>query len=161
MTRCLNLTRSGEYAVSALSRLALTADGGAPVSVQALAELQRIPKAFLSKILQQCARAGIIRAKKGAAGGVALARLPGDISLLSIFEACEGPFARDACVFYASRRCTGPECEVYCALRQEEELLRERLSRTTLADMARALSVHPDAVGVEVLSSGGDKWTRE
>ncbi|MBI3565382.1 MAG: Rrf2 family transcriptional regulator, partial [Elusimicrobia bacterium] len=128
---------------------------------ETLAALQGIPKAFLSKILQQCARAGIIRAKKGAAGGVSLARAPRDITLLSIIEACEGSYARDACVFYATRRCTGPECEVYCALRQEEERLRRRLGRTTLADMARALSVHPDAAGVDAPSTGGMEWTRD
>jgi len=159
MARCLNLTRAGEYAIASLSRLALMADDGACVSVEDLAEAQKIPRPFLSKILQQCARAGLIRAKRGAAGGVALARKPEDVALLSIIEACEGRYERDQCVFYASRRCAGPDCTVYCPLRQEEETLRSRLRGTSLADMVRALSVHPDASAGKVLA-GGDQWTR-
>ncbi len=144
MAHCLNLTRSGEYALAALSRLVLASPDGNPVSVERLAGLQRIPKAFLSKILQSCVKAGLIRAKKGAAGGVSLARDAEDISLLDVIEACEGGYARDACVFFAPRRCTGPECGVFCPLRQEEERLQDHLRRTTLAAMARSLSVHPD-----------------
>lgn len=161
MSRCLNLTRTGEYALAALSRLALKDGGRVPVPVESLAGAQRIPKAFLSKIIQHCVRAGLVRAKKGAAGGVSLTRDARDITLLDIFEACEGSYERDACVFYAERRCTGPDCEVYCPLRQEEHRLRERLGRTTLADMARALSVHPDARAAGVLESGGIEWKRD
>lgn len=144
MARCLNLTRSGEYALAALSRLVLAAPDGTPVAVERLAALQRIPKAFLSKILQDCVKAGLLRAKKGASGGVSLARDPRDISLLAIVEACEGSYTRDACVFFAPRRCAGQECGVYCPLRKEEERLRDRLRDTTLAAMAHSLSTHPD-----------------
>lgn len=145
MPRCLNLTRAGEYALAALSRLALLSPGGAPVSVDALAAAQGLPAPYLAKILRLCARAGLVRAKTGAAGGVALARRAEDVSLLEIVEACEGRYARGACVFYASRECAGPDCGVYCPLRRREEELRESMSGTTLAEMARALSVHPDA----------------
>lgn len=147
MSRCLNLTLAGEYAISSLSRLVLMSDGAAPatVSVEALAAAQKIPPAFLSKILGQCAKAGIIRTKKGPRGGVALARPPENIPLLEIVEACEGSLARDFCVFYTARRCEGPSCPVYCPLRKDEEELAGRLGRTTLADMAESLRVHPDA----------------
>lgn len=149
MPRCLNLTRAGEYAIAALSRLALEADGaaGAPVPVEELAALQGLPRDFLAKILGRCARAGLVRTKKGKDGGVSLARRPEDIPLLDVIQACEGSYRRDACVFYASRPCDGPECVVYCPLRREEEGLRSALGRRTLAEMSRALGVHPDARG--------------
>jgi Rrf2 family protein len=159
MARCLNLTRAGEYAIAALARLALLSDGSEAVTVEELAAAQAIPAPFLAKILQQCSRAGLVRTRKGAAGGVALARAPEDVALLSIIEACEGSYARDRCVFYSARRCAGPDCAVYCPLRTEEERLRERLRAVTLAEMVLSLNAHPDAGAGKVLV-GGDPWTR-
>lgn len=152
MSRCLNLTLAGEYAIASLSRLALMSNGedSVPVSVEALAASQKIPPAFLSKILGQCAKAGILRTKKGPRGGVALARPAAAIPLLEIVEACEGSLARDFCVFYARRRCEGPSCPVYCPLRRDEDELAGRLGRTTLADMAESLRAHPDARKTDV-----------
>lgn len=145
MSRCLNLTRTGEYAIAALSRLALASKmpNSRPIPVEDLAAGQKIPRTFLSKILRQCAKAGLIRLKKGPTGGASLGRPAETISLLAIIESCEGSYSRDACVFYTERDCEGPACEVYCPLRKEEEALRIQLNRTTLADMSGALGGHP------------------
>ena len=142
---CLNLNRGGEYAIAALTRLAVESDGapGKLISVRVLAEHQGLPKSFLSKILELCVRAGLITAKTGARGGVALARSAAEISMLDILEACEGTYRRADCVFYAKRACDGPDCVVYCPLRKREEDVRLSLSNTTLAEMARSLEVHP------------------
>lgn len=147
MAKCLNLTRTGEYAIAALSRLALDSEKSQPdpkpVSISALAWEQDIPPTFLSKIMAQCVKAGIVQSRKGPQGGITLNRPAGEISLLSIIEACEGSYRRGSCVFYASRSCDGPDCEVYCPLREREERLRAGLDQVTLAEMARALGRHP------------------
>ena len=142
MARCLNLTKAGEYAIAALSRLTLESRGEA-VTVGELAREQEIPRSFLAKVIARCAKAGLVQARKGPDGGVALSRPADEISLLSIIEACEGDYRRDSCVFYAARRCEGPACEVYCPLRREEEGLRAGLAGVTLAQMAGSLSRHP------------------
>lgn len=147
MAKCLNLTKTGEYAIAALSRLALKSEESPsdpkPVSISALAREQNIPPSFLSKIMAQCVKAGILQSRKGPEGGITLNRPAEEISLLSIIEACEGSYWRESCVFYASRRCDGPDCEVYCPLREREEELRSGLERVTLAEMAGALGRHP------------------
>ncbi len=144
MAKCLNLTRAGEYAIAALARLALESDvSGKCASVQTLAEKQRIPKSFLSKILARCVQAGIVRSKKGPDGGIFLARPADEISLLAVIEACEGSYRREFCVFYPARICEGPRCEVYCPLREREEKVREELESTTVGRMAQALRKHP------------------
>lgn len=144
MSRCLNLSRAGEYAIAALSRLSLEAEGGREwVRTRTLARLQAIPPSFLVKILSRCARAGLVRTGKGPSGGVALARPPEGISLLEVIEACEGRLARQQCVFYQARTCSGPDCPVFCPLREEEERTRASLAGTTLAPMIEALRTHP------------------
>jgi Rrf2 family protein len=141
----LHLNRGGEYAIAALTRLALNSgrEPGKLISVRVLAECQGIPKSFLSKILEMCVRAGLITSKSGSRGGVALARPAAEISLLDVLEACEGSYSRADCVFYAERPCEGPDCLVFCPLRKREEDVRVSLARTTLAEMARSLEVHP------------------
>ena len=151
MGQCLNLSQGGEYAISSLARLALSFP--AAVSVEILARAQGIPRAFLSKILGRCAKAGIVRAKPGPAGGMSLTREPKRIAILEVIEAFEGDLRRERCVFYSERACDGPFCRIYCPLRRKEENLRKELGGTTLADMARSLEIHP-------LNQGGRAWTR-
>lgn len=146
MARCLNLTKTGEYAVAALSRLALESGGlcdSKPIAARVLARGQEIPLSFLVKILALCAKAGIIRSTRGAEGGFILNRPADEITLLSILEACEGDYRRRLCVFFPSRICEGPRCDVYCPLRNREEEVRSGLERVTLAEMADALGRHP------------------
>lgn len=147
MAKCLNLTKTGEYAIAALSRLALKREESRPdpkpVSIQALAREQNIPLSFLSKIMARCVKAGILQSRRGPEGGITLKRPAEELSLLSIIEACEGNYRRESCVFYSSRRCDGPDCGVYCPLREKEEDLRSGLDRVTLAEMAGALGKHP------------------
>ena len=115
MASCLNLTRSGEYAIAALTRLSLEAGGnpGKLVPVRVLAGSKGIPKSFLAKTLEHCLRKGLITAKSGPRGGMGLARPATEISLLDVIEACEGTYRREACVFYPERRC-GADCAVFC-----------------------------------------------
>jgi Rrf2 family protein len=144
-TGCFNLNRGGEYAIAALTRLALESSGepGKLIPVRVLAEVQDIPKSFLSKILELCTKKGLIVSKSGVNGGVALAKPASDISLLDILEACEGPYHRADCVFYGERKCEGADCVVFCPLREREEDVRVSLARTTLAEMAKSLEIHP------------------
>lgn len=145
-TGCLNLNRGGEYAIAALTRLALETgrETGKLIPVRVLAADQTIPKPFLSKILELCLKKGLIISKSGARGGVGLARPAAEISLLDILEACEGPYQRADCVFYPERKkCEGPDCIVFCPLREREEDVRQSLARTTLDEMARSLEIHP------------------
>lgn len=147
MARCLNLTKTGEYAVAALARLALAGEGRGSVTARSLAHGQGIPESFLAKILSQCARAGIVSARRGPEGGVSLSRPAEEITLLSILESCEGSYRRSDCVFYRRRKCEGPSCDVYCPLRREEEGVRDRLAGVSLADMASSLRDHPEEGG--------------
>lgn len=141
MSRCLSLTLTGEYAISALARLAIMSDGnrGLRVPIRQLSARQSIPKSFLNKILSRCAREGIIRAARGPSGGVSLGRSAERISILEIIEACEGPMSRSRCTFSQKRMCEGRKCSAYCPLRKAEEGARRSLNRLSLASMARAL----------------------
>ncbi|WP_277670644.1 RrF2 family transcriptional regulator, partial [Saccharomonospora viridis] len=61
-----------------------------PVSTARLADIYRLPSAYLNKQLQALAREKILVSVPGARGGFRLARDPAEISLLDVVVAVEG-----------------------------------------------------------------------
>jgi Rrf2 family protein len=54
-----------------------------------VAKVTLVPAAYLSKVLQLLARAGIVRSQRGVKGGFQLARAPHEISILDIVNAVD------------------------------------------------------------------------
>ena len=94
---CVDISARTEYAIRALLMLAEQAAAAqapsAPVSVDALASRQTLPRKFLEAILGDLRRAEIVVSRRGSSGGYALARSAAQISLGDIFRAVDGPLA--------------------------------------------------------------------
>ena len=67
--------------------------GGVPISVDALARRQILPRKFLEAILGDLRRAEIVVSHRGPSGGYTLARPADQISLGEVFRAVDGPLA--------------------------------------------------------------------
>ena len=97
------------------------------------------PAHFLAKILQDLARVGFLKSSKGPRGGFRLRPAPGEISMLQIIEAVDGPGRYDRCP------AGSPECNerVACGMHDSWMVLRSRiieyLEGTSIADLANAL----------------------
>jgi Rrf2 family protein len=76
-----------EYALRAIVHLAYEAPE-ARTTAQ-LAEATLVPRDYLSKILQQLARAGIVTTQRGVGGGVSLARGPAELTILDVVRGVE------------------------------------------------------------------------
>ncbi|MGN6636665.1 MAG: RrF2 family transcriptional regulator [Oryzihumus sp.] len=87
----MDISAKTDYAIRAL--LALAERPGGPVSVEALASAQTLPRKFLEAILSDLRRAGIVTSQRGAAGGYTLARPASEISLGEVFRVVDGPLA--------------------------------------------------------------------
>jgi Rrf2 family iron-sulfur cluster assembly transcriptional regulator len=61
-----------------------------PVSGGAIAKAEAIPTTTLSKLLQDLAKAGFVKAERGRHKGYVFARPPQDITLLEVLELTEG-----------------------------------------------------------------------
>jgi Rrf2 family protein len=90
------LTKTSLLAIRALLRLGQKA-AGLPVSPRAIAKDLGESPAYMSKVARELVKAGILRARRGAAGGVLLARPPRAVSILAVVEACQGPVLPDFC----------------------------------------------------------------
>lgn len=90
----MQLTRAVVYAARALAYLA----GRPPAEVvasHAIAAATGTPARFLARILTPLVTARLLLAAKGPGGGYLLARPAGEITLLDVVEAVEGPVRGD------------------------------------------------------------------
>ncbi|AFV76108.1 hypothetical protein YIM1640_14370 [Thermus oshimai] len=125
------LKREESYALHAL--LLLAEEPG--LSAQEVAEKLKAPPAFMAKVLQKLARAGLVESRVGRKGGVWLKEPPEAISLLRVMEALSGPVALDLCA--TLKRCPTEERRGFCYLKPN--LVRMNLElRKTLAGLTLA-----------------------
>ena len=105
----MEITRRCDYACRMLR--AAYQSGDAYISVADISESEDIPYAFACSIQHDLTKAGLLKAVRGAHGGLALACDPAEVSLLEILEAIQGPVSVSICT-------ADPE---YCARRQNCE----------------------------------------
>lgn len=122
--------RDTDYALRAL---ALLAQGGEVVPVSALAEAEGVPEDFLRKIMQRLNRAGLVESVQGPFGGYKLIRDPGDVTLLDVTVAVQGPIAINAC-FADPRACRNLKL---CGLRRQLMSLQQDME-SRFADISLA-----------------------
>lgn len=84
-------TKAGEYAVRAMIYLACRAESGQWTPVRMISDFGPAQVSYLARVLQRLARANLVVSKRGPAGGYALGRPAGEIALLDVVDAVEGP----------------------------------------------------------------------
>ncbi|MEO1496037.1 MAG: Rrf2 family transcriptional regulator [Planctomycetota bacterium] len=84
------LSAKTEYACLALLRLAVEHAGGQPLQGRRLAAEEGIPEGFLTQILQQLKRLGLVTSVRGAAGGYRLTDPPEETTLGEVIALLEG-----------------------------------------------------------------------
>jgi Rrf2 family protein len=79
------LSKTAEYALRVAVCLAQTSDQ--PASADELAEVTRIPRRYLHKVVQDLVRGGLVRSQPGPGGGYSIVRTPKKITLLDVVNA--------------------------------------------------------------------------
>jgi Rrf2 family protein len=85
----LRVTTRARYAIRALYDLAFHRRGQA-AQAKEIAAREQIPLRFLTQILQDLRKAGLVEARRGPGGGYALARPPEQITLADVLRAVQG-----------------------------------------------------------------------
>lgn len=76
-----------EYALRVAVRLAAT--DPEPQTADSLAGVTRVPRAYLSKVVQGLVRGGVAKSQRGVGGGVTLAKRPDRLTILEIVNAVD------------------------------------------------------------------------
>jgi Rrf2 family protein len=148
------LSQKTRYTIRALQHLAdhwrpdLT---GSAVRLDEIAERQNIPRKFLTVILSELVREGIVLSQRGREGGYQLALPPVDIRYGDIIRLTRGSLALVPCASRnAHETCANCLPEAECRLRGLMLTLRDEtaamLDRVTLADPIVVEPPFPDGV---------------
>ncbi|MGQ0548288.1 MAG: RrF2 family transcriptional regulator, partial [Armatimonadota bacterium] len=142
----MKVSTRAEYGMRALLDL-VAHYGEGPVHSRTIARRQGLPEPYLNQLMTMLRRAGLVSSKRGPAGGHALSRPPGEISLREAFGVLEGTTSPWWCV-----EVDDPDC-VYlsgCGLRPVWQAIQAAtdgvLNRLTLADF-RPTGRRPTAQG--------------
>ncbi len=117
------LSKLADYGVIVVTHLAETAPS--QVNAVHLAAETRLPQATVAKVLKLLARAGIVTAVRGAAGGYRLARRAHEISIAEVVSAIDGAMALTQCTG-ASGPCERLE---YCSTRPHWHRINQAVER--------------------------------
>jgi Rrf2 family protein len=132
------LSQKTRYTIRALQHLSDNGRKG-PVRLDAIAETQNIPRKFLTVILSEMVRGGLVISHRGRDGGYELALAPVDIRYGDIIRLTRGSLALVPCAARnAHEHCNNCLPEAECRLRGLMLTLRDEmaamLDRISLAD---------------------------
>ena len=133
------LSQKVRYTIRALQELARRHDHGELTHLVDLATTQNIPAKYLTVILSELAREGLVHSVRGKNGGYRLALPPVDIRYGDIVRIMRGSIALVPCASrYAHEKCKNCLAEDECRLRSLMLMVRDRtaqvLDEITLAD---------------------------
>ncbi|MDQ0300507.1 Rrf2 family protein [Salibacterium salarium] len=127
----MKYSKATNYALHTMLYLAVTSPNQR-VGVQPMAEKLKVSPTYLSKILTQLVKAGMIESSPGAGGGYKLPPHWEEISFLDIIHAIEGPVSLfDGCLN------DHPDCLIQNVMVSAEEKMEEELKQKKIAELAK------------------------
>jgi Rrf2 family transcriptional regulator, cysteine metabolism repressor len=129
----MKLTRASSYALHAVAFMAAQ-KSDKPVASHNIAAARNIPERFLLKVLKPLVSARVLHSIKGPNGGYRLARSPGDITMLEIIEAVDGPIRGSAPFAEEKNGPLNHKLEQIC--KQTSDLTRKHLEKIRMSDLA-------------------------
>jgi Rrf2 family protein len=131
------IRRNTDYALRALVHLAQKKQEDV-VFVRTIAKEENVSEDFLRKIFQTLTEAGIVNSHRGPKGGFSLAKAPGEITVLEVMEALQGPVVINRC-FLGKDYCSNfSRCELKDRLIGVQKGMLNFLNSITIAHLLSA-----------------------
>lgn len=131
----MQLTRAADYAVRVMTHMA-GLPPGSRTSRTELANAADCPEQFLSKVLQDLTRAGLVISHRGNTGGFELAPVHHVITVLEVVEAVEGPIRLNVCLALEPACDRQAWCPAHTVWVRAQEAMTAVLGSTSIADLA-------------------------
>ncbi len=132
----MQITRATDYAVRVMVHLA-TLPEGTRLPVPELARAGGAPESFVSKVLQQLVRCGMVTSLRGMGGGFQLAVHPEKVTLLELVEAVEGPLQINLCLPGKETCDRKSWCGAHPIWSEAQAALKAVLASASIAQLAR------------------------
>ncbi len=132
----MKVSKKAYYGLRAVLTLAQSEK---PLSIHAIAQSEHLPEDYLEKILQELRRGGVVEAKKGIAGGYALAKPADQLSTWDVLRILDSPIQ----MFVPPEKGVLPclqvsHCQTNQVWRTLEEKIEATLSTITLGHILRS-----------------------
>jgi Rrf2 family protein len=125
-------SQSVEYALRAVVHLA--AESPAARTTDQIAAATRVPRAYLSKVLQSLVRSGVVISQRGLHGGMTLAKSPSELTILEVVNGVE-PIQRIRTCPLGLAAHGVHLCPLHSRVDQALALVEEAFRSTTLAEV--------------------------
>ena len=126
------LSQTVEYALRAVVYLANRP--GEASRTSEIAEVTKVPSAYLSKVLQELRKADIVSSQRGIGGGVMLSRSPEELTILEVVDAVDPIQRIDSCPL-GLRKHGVRLCPLHRRLDNAMKQFEEAFANTTLAEV--------------------------
>ena len=130
------LSHTAEYSLKAVLYLAEHAVE-CPVRASTTADALGIPRDYLSKIMHQLVRAGVLSSARGKRGGFGLAVPPTELTLLSVVGQFDQIEASGSCLLGRPECSDSSACSAHQRWKAASEQLLSFFRETTVADLLR------------------------
>ena len=130
-------SKSCEYALQGVIYIALHGQKGENVGLKDIAESQGIPMHFLSKILQQLVRSGILSSIKGPNGGFSLKKDVDELYLKEIVEIIDGPGIFERCGIGLKECSDENPCPIHFEYQTVKDKINEVLRSKSVKDLIK------------------------
>ncbi len=131
----MNISMKSRYAVRALTELARREETqpGKPVRLGDIADSRDMPLQFLEQVFAALRRGGVVRSRRGAAGGYSLAHPAAEISVLEVVAALDGVPSPAECTQGLCERIDG--CGASSVWIEAQQALEKVLGGTSIGDL--------------------------
>ena len=131
----MQITNQADYALRSMLYIAQYAESQL-IPSNKIAEEMQISRIFLSRINSQLVNAGLIRTRRGARGGVMLAKPAADISVYDVVTTIDGPITLIDCIADPESCPLSPDCPYRTFWEETQNALIARMKAVSLQDMA-------------------------
>ncbi len=133
------ISKTAEYALRAITCLA--AQPEEPRSADSLAEQTKVPRRYLTRVMQDLAAAGLVASRSGPGGGYVLARAPGELTILDVINTVSPLERIESCPLGLTSHTS--LCPLHTELNRAYRATEEAFAAVTLKQIARSSLIDP------------------
>jgi len=127
-------SKTAEYALRAVFTIA-EAEDEFPVLAKDIAQKGKVPDKYLSKVLRDLVRAGVLTSSRGIGGGFRLRKKPSAIKIGDIIKTFDNDFSTKHCLL-GRRQCSDENpCPLHFKWKPVLKKIQDFLDQTTVKDL--------------------------
>ncbi|MFY0650516.1 MAG: Rrf2 family transcriptional regulator [Cyclobacteriaceae bacterium] len=129
-------SKTCQYAIQAVLFISIRSEDNRPVGLKEIVESQDVPLHFLSKILQDLVKRGILNSNKGPTGGFSFRTSPKKLKLMDVVEVVDGTDFFKKCGIGLKHCSDSSPCPVHGEYQKIRAGMEELLTSRSIFDLA-------------------------